>query len=116
MQARDIMSNDPRSCAGGDSLQTLAALMREARVGENPAIDGQRKLLGVITDHDIVVRCVAAGASPAVCRVQDYMAAAAQYLAEDAPVAALGCPMADLEQPSARLLKERVAQHASHSP
>lgn len=139
MQAKDIMTSHPRCCAAGDSVEAVAALMREADVGEIPVVDAQRKLLGVITDRDIIVRCVAAGDAPGSSRVQDYMTAPAQQLGEDASLEQLAnlmvheairrvpitdgegrlsgmVALADLERTKARSLKSRVARGVSRPP
>lgn len=40
------------------------ALMREHNVGALPIADGDERLCGIVTDRDIVVKCVAAGQDP----------------------------------------------------
>jgi CBS domain-containing protein len=43
-----------------DTLQRAAELMKQEDAGFIPIVDGGR-LLGVVTDRDIVIRCIAAG-------------------------------------------------------
>lgn len=52
------------------AIVTAARLMRDARVGALPVIEGGR-LVGVLTDRDIVVRAVAEEADPHVLTVGD---------------------------------------------
>lgn len=61
MQARDIMTPNPSVVTRNDSVARAAALMRDRRVGMLPVIDDlrSRRLVGVLTDRDIVVRGVA---------------------------------------------------------
>jgi CBS domain len=61
MQASDIMTRDPRCCSRSDSLKTVARIMLDENVGEVPVVDEQHRLVGIITDGDIVIRCVAEG-------------------------------------------------------
>jgi CBS domain-containing protein len=59
----DVVTIDPSS-----SLAAAARAMREANVGMLPVVDRDR-VVGIITDRDIVVRAVAGGADPATTRV-----------------------------------------------
>jgi CBS domain-containing protein len=61
MRARDIMTPNPSVVMPEDKIARVATLMRDRRLGMVPVIDNlrTRRLVGVVTDHDIVVRCVA---------------------------------------------------------
>lgn len=61
MKVQDVMSGDVACLARGDTLQTAAAKMAEINVGSLPVTDGG-KLVGVVTDRDMVTRCIATGA------------------------------------------------------
>ena len=95
MQASDIMSRQPSCCLPGDPLRKAARIMLEEDVGEIPVVDGQKKLLGVITDRDIVTRCVAVGDPLEPAIVDTYMTAPALWLAEDAALEEVADLMAD---------------------
>jgi CBS domain-containing protein len=56
------------------SLVTAARLMRDANIGMLPVLDGGR-VVGVITDRDLVVRAVAGEADLATTRVRDCLSA-----------------------------------------
>ena len=62
MKVRDIMSKDVQVARPGDSLQEVASRMAAGDFGFMPVADGDR-LIGTITDRDIVVRAVAGGAA-----------------------------------------------------
>lgn len=72
MIAQDIMTPNYQAVVPQTPLREAARQMDELNVGMLPVSDGNR-LLGVITDRDIVVRAVAAGADPMSAPVSDYM-------------------------------------------
>ena len=67
----DVMTKSPVSIGKDASLQDAAAAMAKHDVGSLPVTDGKR-LAGIVTDRDIVLRAVAKGAS-ASARVADAM-------------------------------------------
>ncbi|MHC2998679.1 CBS domain-containing protein [Microbacterium sp. HJ5] len=62
--ARDIMTTDPRCIGEAESLEEAARLMAELDVGALPICGGDGRLKGMLTDRDIVVKCIARGGSP----------------------------------------------------
>ena len=69
--AREIMHVDVQSLRPGDTLGTAAATMRDLHVGSLPVVGAEGELRGIITDRDIVVRCVADGIDPQTTTAQD---------------------------------------------
>jgi len=70
------------------SLAEAAQKMRDADVGSLPVVE-DAKLIGIVTDRDIVVRCVAEGADPKATSVrqaasQDVVHCLADQSLEDA--------------------------------
>ena len=63
MQAKEIMSKNPVCCTPNSPLQEVASKMIEQDCGCIPIIesDVHPKLVGIITDRDIVLRAVAKG-------------------------------------------------------
>lgn len=61
MKIRDIMSRDVQVARPTDTLREIAGRMRSGDFGFMPVADGDR-LLGTVTDRDIVVRGLAEGA------------------------------------------------------
>ena len=61
MRACDLMTWHPRAVTLGDPLSRAAEIMRDDDVGMVPVVEDMvsMRLKGVITDRDIVVRCVA---------------------------------------------------------
>ena len=75
MNIKDVMTLNPISCPPGATLKNVAEVMRDEDIGEVPIVeeDGGKKLVGVVTDRDIVVRTVAAGRDPSTVRASDCM-------------------------------------------
>jgi CBS domain-containing protein len=57
---KDGMTANPRSIAPSTSIQEAAKLMRDDDVGSLPVVEGD-KLVGILTDRDIVIRAGAEG-------------------------------------------------------
>ena len=84
MNIQQVMTRDPRVCQASVPVSDAARLMLEEDVGEIPVVDMDLHVVGVITDRDIVVRCVAAGINPQNMTVESCMTAPALTITEDA--------------------------------
>lgn len=62
--ARDVMTQNPACCKPETPLDQVARLMVQHDCGGIPVIDVAERVVGVITDRDIVVRVVAEGKNP----------------------------------------------------
>ncbi len=60
MRVSEIMTKNVRTAARETSLREVAAIMRDGDMGAVPIVD-QGKLIGIVTDRDIVVRAVSEG-------------------------------------------------------
>jgi CBS domain-containing protein len=76
--ARDIMTGNAECAAASDTLVDAARKMRDLDVGALPICGDDNRLKGMITDRDIVVKCIAEGGDPSSVKVAD--------LAEGKPV------------------------------
>ncbi len=72
MKIRDVMTPNPRTAELETTLEEIATMMKDEDVGVIPVLDGE-ELCGVVTDRDIVVRCIADGKTPAECTAEDIM-------------------------------------------
>jgi CBS domain-containing protein len=63
--ARDIMSTNPKCIGENDPLTMAARLMRDLDVGALPICGEDGRLKGMLTDRDIVIKCLADGGDPA---------------------------------------------------
>jgi CBS domain-containing protein len=63
MNARDLMTPQPQVVTGSEPISHAALIMRDFNIGMVPVVDDRAHLhaRGVITDRDIVIRCVAEG-------------------------------------------------------
>ena len=68
----EIMSANVRVIQPQETLRSAALLMQELDVGALPVCNGKR-LLGMLTDRDIIVRGVAEGLPPEEACVSDVM-------------------------------------------
>lgn len=62
-RCHEIMTKNVRTATRGMSLREVAAIMRDGDMGAVPVVD-EGKLIGIVTDRDIVVRCIANGREP----------------------------------------------------
>jgi CBS domain-containing protein len=62
--ARDIMHAGAECIRESQTLQHAARQMRDLDVGALPVCGDSGRLLGIVTDRDIVVKCIASGADP----------------------------------------------------
>ncbi len=71
----EIMTKHPVCCFRETKIEKVAALMVQNDCGEIPVIDARegKKLIGVITDRDIVVRSVARGINPLELTAEECM-------------------------------------------
>jgi acetoin utilization protein AcuB len=53
IKVRDIMTKNPLSVHGDDSVEQAAILMVERHIGGLPVVDDKGRLIGIITDSDI---------------------------------------------------------------
>jgi CBS domain-containing protein len=74
MKVRELMTGDPSSVESKATLGEVATLMKQEDCGSIPVVDGGR-LVGIVTDRDIVIRAVAAGKDPKTLRVSEVMSA-----------------------------------------
>ncbi|QYC40531.1 Hypoxic response protein 1 [Nonomuraea coxensis DSM 45129] len=63
--ARDVMSTGAECIGAHETLDRAAQMMRSHGVGALPVCGPDERVTGIITDRDIVVKCVAAGHDPA---------------------------------------------------
>lgn len=93
MQIADIMTKDVHVASPDDTIATIAREMARDNIGFLPVGDNDR-LVGMITDRDIVVRWVADGRDDRT-RVGDIMTADVKYCFDDEEVSEVARNMGD---------------------
>ncbi|MCR4772686.1 MAG: CBS domain-containing protein [Oscillospiraceae bacterium] len=64
MKISELVIASPVSVQTDDSVASAARLLSRRNIGALPVTDADGRLSGMITDRDIVLRCVAAGRDP----------------------------------------------------
>jgi CBS domain-containing protein len=84
--AKDIMHRGAQWISREDSLVRAAQLMRELGVGALPVSDSEDRMCGIITDRDIVVKCVALGRDPSRMTAAELCMGTPRWIDSDASV------------------------------
>jgi CBS domain-containing protein len=70
----DIMTRDPVCCSPDDTVKKAAELMRAEDVGPLPVVETESgRLVGIVTDRDLVLNVLAAGRDAKTTKVADAM-------------------------------------------
>src|SRR5215211_3326093 len=74
MKIQDIMTRDPSCVTPDATVREAAQVMQREDVGIVPVVEmkADKRLVGVVTDRDIAIRCVAEGKDGS-CRIRDVM-------------------------------------------
>lgn len=73
MKVRQIMTNSAVSVGAGENVEVAARTLHRYNIGALPVCGSDGKLCGMVTDRDLVLRCVAAGKQPGQTPVRDVM-------------------------------------------
>jgi CBS domain-containing protein len=70
-KARDIMSAGAEMISADSTIIDAAKKLAETDYGALPVCNSEKRLHGMVTDRDIVVKVLAAGKDPATTRISD---------------------------------------------
>ncbi|MBE6958705.1 MAG: CBS domain-containing protein [Ruminococcaceae bacterium] len=73
MKLKDIMSRNVIRIHPNESVAVAARLLESHNIGVLPVCEENGRLCGVVTDRDLVTRCIASNRSPEYTRVRDVM-------------------------------------------
>jgi CBS domain-containing protein len=96
MTCGELMTPSPTCCQPGHTIVEVAEIMKREDVGLVPVIDESSKLIGLLTDRDIVMKVVADGRDPRGTAVSEVMT-----------TETASC----LEQDSVETVMQRMASH-----
>ena len=76
MKLREIMTDKVVRINPEESVAVAARILARHNIGMLPVCGGDGRLYGVVTDRDLVTRCIAAGRLPASTPVKEIMTTA----------------------------------------
>lgn len=84
----DVMTPHPTGCTPLTPLSEVARIMREHDCGIVPIVEdtNTNRLMGVVTDRDIIVRLLADGRCPLEATAQDAMTCTVHALTSETPL------------------------------
>lgn len=71
--AREVMTRAVRTARPESPLRDIARIMKDESCGVVPIVDERGRLVGIVTDRDLVVRAFTGGRSPEQLRASDVM-------------------------------------------
>jgi len=96
MQVHEVMSRNVLVASPDDTIEKAAALMAQVNCGALPVGENER-LVGMITDRDIVLRAAAKGNPPDRCTVREVMSRGVKFVFEDETTQAAADSMSGLQ-------------------
>lgn len=91
----EVMTRDAKLVGPNDTLQHAARLMKACDCGILPVGEGDR-LIGMITDRDIAVRCIAEGKGPDA-KVRDAMTEEVKYCFDGEDISHVCANMSEIQ-------------------
>jgi CBS domain-containing protein len=85
MKVREIMTTDVATATPETTLEDIATMMRDEDTGAIPVLDDD-ELVGIITDRDIVIRCIAEGKDPVETTVEDVLSDGLETIEPDSGI------------------------------
>ena len=95
MKVSEVMTGKPRTIKAEEDVLTAAKRLVELEVGGLP-VEKDDRLIGMLTDRDIVVRVVAKNRDPAKTKVEEVATKGAKYCFDDEDIAHVAQNMDEL--------------------
>ena len=86
MKVSDLMSNSVISVAPDTSAAAAAKLLAKHNIGSVPVVGGDGRIRGIVTDRDIVTRCIAYDNNPFDMPVSEIMTRGVLGVSPDADI------------------------------
>jgi len=93
LKVKEIMTKDVKTVKPSDTVSQAASIMEQLNVGSVPVVDND-KVVGIVTDRDIVIRNVARGQKPDQ-KISDVMTSNVTFATPDMDVHSAADVMAD---------------------
>ncbi len=68
-----VQPTEVASVAPDETVENAATLMRDRRIAALIVVDDKQTLIGIVTERDVVFRCVASGLDPKTATMSDIM-------------------------------------------
>ncbi|WP_063050394.1 CBS domain-containing protein [Nocardia arthritidis] len=85
--ARDIMKPGVQWISKDTTIEQAARTMAELNVGSLIISDQNERMCGIVTDRDIVVKCIAQGKAPSDCQVDELCESTPRWVDANADIA-----------------------------
>ncbi len=97
VQTADVMTLDPLFCLRGVPVFEAVELMRAGHRGETMVVNNDTEIvpIGIITDWDIVMRCLGQGRNPLTEAIEAFMSTPVFAVLVDTPLSACRRVMMD---------------------
>ncbi len=86
MKVREIMTPRPVAVGAEEPVTAAARLLSRYNLGALPVCDAAGRLRGMVTDRDVVVRCLALDNDPASTRISEIMSRGVAAVTPDTEV------------------------------
>ena len=73
MKIRDVMTSPAIRIGSGETVAVAARTLARYNIGALPVCGSDGRVCGLVTDRDLVTRCLAAGKSPQTTSVREVM-------------------------------------------
>lgn len=83
MKVRELMTTPVLSIGAGESVEVAARTLTQYNIGALPVCGTDGSLCGVVTDRDLVTRCMAAQKPMAATKVKDVMTSGVEFATPD---------------------------------
>lgn len=83
MKVKDVMTRGAISIGAEESVEVAARTLTQYNIGALPVCNSNGKVCGMVTDRDLVIRCMAAGKSPAQTKVREVMTSQVTSVGQD---------------------------------
>lgn len=73
MKIREVMTKPVIRISGDETVEVAARTLAHYNIGALPVCGSDGRLQGLVTDRDLVTRCIAAGKNPGMTKVSQIM-------------------------------------------
>ena len=83
MKVRELMTAPVMSIGAGETVAVAARTLTQYNIGALPVCGSDGRLCGLVTDRDLVTRCMAAQKPMETTRVKDVMSSGVEFVSPD---------------------------------